>query len=71
MYQAGKATTGSVSLLHSPAWQQARTTFKGHRKEGVYHRPGLCSGGADVPLEEVTGREPPAQTAQARQGHVC
>lgn len=32
---------------------------------------GLCSGGADVPLEEVTGMESPAQSAQARQGHVC
>lgn len=34
----------TVSLLHSPAWQQGRTTFKGHRNEGVYHRPGPLLG---------------------------
>lgn len=72
VYQAGKATTASQrpcctlqpgSREGQPSKETARRVFMTGQ--------GLCSGGADVPLEEVTGMESPAQSAQARQGHVC
>lgn len=71
-YQAGKATTASQCpcCTPQPGSREGQLSKDTERRVFITGK-GLCSGGADVPLEEVTGMESPAQTAQARQGHVC
>lgn len=68
VYQTGKATTASQRPCCTPQPGNREGQLSKDTETRVFITgQGLCSGGADVPLEEVTGMESPAQTAQARQ----